>query len=145
MRKVLFVDYGPCTGCELCVLHCSFQKTQTFSRSHSAVRVIKQEEKGVCVPVMCQHCLEPECLLVCPVNAISRDEETGIVSHDTETCIKGCKLCLEVCPYGALSADPVTGKVFECNQCLGEPVCAQVCPIGIIHYVEAESEALSEK
>ncbi|MDP3880095.1 MAG: hypothetical protein Q8Q07_07330 [Dehalococcoidales bacterium] len=82
---------------------------------------------------------------MCPVNAISRDEETGIVSHDLETCIKGCKLCLEVCPYGALSADPVTGKVFECNQCLGEPVCAQVCPIGIIHYVEAESEALSEK
>ncbi|MDP3880094.1 MAG: hypothetical protein Q8Q07_07325 [Dehalococcoidales bacterium] len=52
MRKVLFVDYEPCTGCELCVLHCSFQKTQTFSRSHSAVRVIKQEEKGVCVPEM---------------------------------------------------------------------------------------------
>ncbi len=145
MRKVLFTDYDKCNGCELCVLHCSFQRTQTFSRSRSAVRLIKEEEKGICIPEMCQHCLEPECLLVCPVDAISRDEKTGIVSHDIDTCIKGCKLCLTVCPYGALSLDPVTGKIFECNQCQGEPVCAQVCPIEIIHYQEAEPTALSEK
>ncbi|MBI2288300.1 MAG: 4Fe-4S dicluster domain-containing protein [Chloroflexi bacterium] len=145
MRKILYVDYDKCTGCELCVLHCSFQKTQTFSRSRSAVRVMREEEKGICIPEMCQHCLEPECLLVCPVNAISRDEKTGIVSHDYNLCIKGCKLCLSVCPYGALSLDPVTGKVFECNQCLGDPVCARVCPIEIIHYQKAEPAALSDK
>ena len=145
MRKILFVDYDKCNGCELCVLHCSFQRTQTFSRSRSAVKLIKEEEKGLFVTNMCQHCLEPECVLVCPVDAIGRDEKTGIVSHDTDICLKGCKLCLEICPYGALSLDPVTGKIFECNQCQGDPVCAQVCPIQIIHYETAEPASLSSK
>lgn len=144
MRKILFIDYERCTGCELCVLYCSFKRAQTFSRARSAVNIIRWEEKGMCVPSMCEHCEEPLCALVCPVNAISKDEETGIVRRDEDTCI-GCKRCMMVCPFGAPAVDPVTGKVFKCDLCGGEPVCAQVCPTEAIQYLKADRVGLSRK
>ena len=144
MRKVLFVDHDKCTGCELCVLHCSFAKTETFSRARSRVNVIRWEEEGICVPSMCVHCEEPLCVLICPVNALSKDEETGMVNMDTDLCI-GCKRCMMVCPFGAPAIDPVTGKVFKCDLCGGEPVCAQVCPTEAIQYLKADRIGLGRK
>ncbi len=144
MRKILFVDYEKCTGCELCVLYCSFTKTEVFSRARSRVNVIKWEEKGICVPEMCQHCAEPPCVLVCPVNALSKDEETGMVNMDTDLCI-GCKRCMMVCPFGAPAIDPITGEVFKCDLCGGDPVCARVCPTEAIQYLKADRVGLIKK
>jgi len=41
----------------------------------------------------CNHCLEPSCLIGCPVEAYSKDSLTGIVDHDPEICI-GCQYCV---------------------------------------------------
>ena len=144
MRKILFVDHDKCTGCELCVLHCSFKRTETFSRTRSAVNVIKWEEQGICVPSMCVQCEEPLCVLICPVNALSKDEETGMVNLDKDICI-GCKRCMMVCPFGAPALDPFTGEVFKCDLCGGEPTCAQVCPTQAIQYLNADRVTLMRK
>ena len=145
MRKILFVDSEKCTGCELCVLHCSFVKTETFSRARSAVYIIREEEKGMHIPSMCLQCEEPVCALVCPVNALTRDEETGIVNKDEELCIKNCKLCIKACPFGIPVLDPVTEKMLKCDLCQGNPVCAQVCPTEAIQYLEVDQLGLSRK
>jgi molybdopterin-containing oxidoreductase family iron-sulfur binding subunit len=49
-------------------------------------------------PLACQHCATPACLAVCPVEAIIKDPDNGIVHQDNSVCI-GCKLCIEACPY----------------------------------------------
>ena len=41
---------------------------------------------------------EPGVLEVCPTGATTKDEETGIVSVDSELCI-GCESCIKACPY----------------------------------------------
>jgi len=76
-------------------------------------------------------------MMVCPVAAIERNEETAILSIDAELCI-GCKMCLMVCPFGAPFIDPAGDrKVFICDQCLGEPVCVRVCPTEALQYIES--------
>jgi NADPH-dependent glutamate synthase beta subunit-like oxidoreductase len=39
--------------------------------------------------VPCQHCPEPQCMASCPVDAINKDPQTGIVRIDKKTCT-GC-------------------------------------------------------
>ncbi len=146
MRKILFVDYAKCTGCQLCVLHCSFRRTQTFNPTRSAIRIVKEEEKGLCIPVMCQHCEEPVCAMVCQRKAISRDKDTGVVAIEGDKCIKGCAVCMKACPFGAPAFDPVSGKVFECDLCGGDPECAKICPMQVIQYLDADhGSGLSRK
>lgn len=104
------------------------------------------------LPVQCQHCENPACLDVCPTGATSKDEETGIVSVDSELCI-GCESCIKACPYegvrtlikspeyyldvvvGEYDAPPHKGGTVEkCTFCKnlidrGEvPACMQLCP-----------------
>ena len=45
MRSILFVDPEKCTGCEICVLYCSFEKTETFNPTRSRVNIIRWEER----------------------------------------------------------------------------------------------------
>ena len=144
MHKVLVIDEQKCTGCELCVLHCSFRRTQTFNRTKSAVNIIRREVEGLCIPSMCQHCQRPLCLYVCPKDAISKDKETKIVRIDTELC-NNCRRCIMVCPFGAPAVDLVTREVFKCDQCDGDPVCVKVCPTEAIQYVEADRAGLTKR
>ena len=144
MQKVLVTDSEKCTGCRLCELWCSFNKTKTSSPARSRVRVIKWEKEAIIIPTMCQHCQDPPCMLACPVSAISKDEETGIVNLNTKLCI-GCKQCIMICPFGAPAIDPVTNEIFICDLCGGEPVCAQVCPTQAIQYVKVDRVGLVKK
>ena len=147
MQKALIVDPEKCTGCRICEMYCSLHKTDTCNPARARVSVIKWEEQNIIIPVMCQHCQEPLCALVCPVNAIKKNPETGLVATDSDLCVH-CHMCIVACPFGGPSLDPIEGKVVRCDLCQSEeggPVCAQVCPTEAIKFVRADRVGLMKK
>ncbi|GAB4349395.1 MAG: 4Fe-4S dicluster domain-containing protein [Candidatus Abyssubacteria bacterium] len=98
--------------------------------------------------VLCNHCDNPPCVRVCPVQATWKRED-GVVMMDFHRCI-GCRCCMAACPYGSRSfnwGNPrpyikeqnpdfptrTKGVVEKCNFCeerLGEgllPACVEAC------------------
>jgi Fe-S-cluster-containing dehydrogenase component len=60
--------------------------------------------------------MNPACVPVCPVGAIWRDAETGLVPLDAEACI-GCGACVTACPYAARTMDPISNLPVKCTLC----------------------------
>ena len=85
----------------------------------------------------CLHCMDPSCVSVCPVSAMIKDPDTGVVTHDPDACI-GCRYCVYGCPFGVpqYQLDKPFGEITECEFCShlqakGEvPACCDVCPTG---------------
>jgi molybdopterin-containing oxidoreductase family iron-sulfur binding subunit len=51
--------------------------------------------------LLCNHCVNPACVRVCPTQATFRRSD-GIVVMDYHRCI-GCRYCMAACPFGARS------------------------------------------
>lgn len=91
--------------------------------------------------VSCHHCVDPSCVSACPVTAMTKDPETGIVAYDKDACI-GCRYCVAACPFGIpkWDYDNPFGKIGKCELCRHrEPdgkysACAEVCPTGATIY-----------
>jgi carbon-monoxide dehydrogenase iron sulfur subunit len=137
-EKILLVNPEKCTGCRICELACSFAKNRLFNPTKSRIKILNVEKYGIRCPIVCAHCEQPPCKVVCPVEAIVRDEKTGAILIRDNVCI-GCRACLIVCPYGAISMDSATGLMIKCDLCGGEPKCVKLCPTGAIRYVRAET------
>jgi anaerobic carbon-monoxide dehydrogenase iron sulfur subunit len=135
MRKMFFVDVDKCTGCRICEVACSLEHGGSINPARARIHIMKMDERGVDVPVVCQHCETPLCLDVCPMNAISRDEPSGAVLVDVDRCV-GCAACTLVCPYGAVIIDVETKKSAKCDLCEGDPKCVQVCPKSALLFAE---------
>jgi len=133
MRKILSFNISDCTGCRICELACSLEKGEGANPSKSRIKIIKSEESGVDVPGICQHCENPPCQDVCPVEAIRRDPATEAVLLKQDVCI-GCRACTLVCPYGAITMDMDRGVMLKCDLCEGKPQCVELCPKGALIY-----------
>lgn len=140
MEKIVLVEPEKCTGCRICEMICSFQNSNgnTFNPCQSNIRIIKTEERGVDLPVLCLHCQDPLCVDICPMGAIKKTME-GIVRIDQNSC-RGCKACLIVCPYGAINF--VNGKTKKCELCDGDPMCAKWCPTDAIMTTKSGSSEI---
>ncbi len=137
MEKILMINHQKCTGCRLCELVCSVMHDGVSNPARSRIKVVKWESEGLYVPMSCQQCEDAPCLNVCPVKAISRDQDYGFVAVDYEICI-GCRSCVAVCPFGAMNYNVIDKKVFKCDLCGGNPQCVRFCEEKAVDYVDAD-------
>jgi len=144
MAKVLMVDYEKCTGCRMCELVCSVKHEGVSNPARSRIKIVKWEWEGRYIPMGCQQCQSAPCMSVCPVKAISRDEELNRLVVDYDMCI-GCRMCVAVCPFGAMSFDVLAKKVIKCDFCDGDPQCVRFCDTKAIQYVDASEVSTAKK
>jgi len=144
MIKMLVVDPQKCTGCRICEIVCAVNKEGVSNPSRARVAVVRWEDISLEMPMVCQQCEAPVCQSICPVNAISRDEELGRVMVNYDLCV-GCKMCVATCPFGGMGFDAIKKKVVKCDLCDGDPICARYCTTGALQYVEISNINLHRK
>jgi len=112
-RWAMVIDLDRCTACQACVVACQVENNvpptgvgeAEKGRAISWLRVVPfvdEEAHGTrpplrLTPLPCQHCDNPPCTKVCPVQATSIDDE-GLVAQIYPRCI-GCRYCANACPY----------------------------------------------
>jgi Fe-S-cluster-containing dehydrogenase component len=174
------LDLGRCIGCRRCVYACVAENNQSRSPQIHWIRVFEFESKDVTrsinfengtpfynhglqpaegmiyLPIACQQCENPPCVMACPTQATWKEPD-GITVIDYDWCI-GCRYCMAACPYGAryfnwaepeIPADDINpnlhllgnrprqhGVVEKCTFCIQRtrqgryPACVEVCPVG---------------
>ncbi|MBI4283679.1 MAG: nitrate reductase subunit beta, partial [Chloroflexi bacterium] len=91
------------------------------------------------IPRICNHCLNPGCVAVCPSGAIYKRAEDGAVLVSQEKC-RGWRFCVSGCPYKKTYYNWKTGKSEKCILCYprletGQPSsCFHAC-VGRIRYM----------
>ncbi len=143
MQKILFVDSEKCNGCRLCENVCSIYHEKVSNTSRARIHIVKWENVGLFVPMICQQCDNPICETVCPIHAVSRDEKTGALLIDNDLCI-GCKLCVMFCPLGGVGIDK-NRKILKCDLCDGEPFCVKFCVPGALQFIDSNAVNLRKK
>jgi len=85
------------------------------------------------LPRLCNHCTHPACMHACPVKAIYKREQDGIVLIDQDKC-QGKRECVKACPYKKIYFNATAGRSQKCIFCFPRvesgvpPACARQCP-----------------
>ena len=137
MRLGFLIDNRKCIGCHACTVACKSEHDVPLGVYRTWVKYVETGQfphnRRHFTVLRCNHCDDAPCITACPVTALYRRTQDGIVDFDPERCI-GCKMCLQACPYDALHIDPDTHTAAKCNFCAHrvevglEPSCQVVCP-----------------
>ncbi len=134
-------DMTKCIGCKCCVVACNEQNGNPAALNWRRVGEVEggyyPYAQRYHLSMGCNHCLEPSCLIGCPVEAYTKDANTGVVLHSADTCI-GCQYCTWNCSYGVPQYNAERGVVGKCDMCHNRlddgmaPACVSACPEGAI-------------
>lgn len=150
-QKAFYFDSSACVGCKACQVAC-------VDKNHLPLNVLWRrvfeygggtwnEQNSVMTPngvfayylsTACQHCENPVCRDVCPVQAITKRED-GIVILDSEKCI-GCRYCEWACPYGAPQFNEEIKAMTKCHFCYDlqdqglNPACVDACVMRALEF-----------
>ncbi len=98
-KFVMVVDLAKCRNAKKCQSSCN--KNHYITGDNAWIKIYKMQDNEKTAPywqpTLCQHCDEPPCVKVCPVDATFKRRD-GIVLIDNNRCI-GCRFCMAACPY----------------------------------------------
>ena len=154
-QMAFYFDASACIGCKACQIACKDKNDLPLGVLWR--RVFEYgggdwvEQDGIKVPSLlfsyylssaCQHCENPVCRDVCPVQAITKRDD-GIVILDNEKCI-GCRYCEWACPYGAPQYNEEINAMTKCDFCYDlqdqglNPACVDACVMRCLDYGELD-------
>ncbi|MEI6851621.1 MAG: 4Fe-4S dicluster domain-containing protein [Bacteroidota bacterium] len=170
-RWVMVVDLSQCKNARKCIGACQSAHHLYPYQFHINVLQIQDtpKTKPYHMSKPCQHCDNPPCVSVCPVDATFKRQD-GIVLIDNERCI-GCRFCMAACPYSARTFQWVEPKDAEKDQmttynvelnvpqkkgtitkCLFSadqlrvnklPYCVSACPNGVYYFGDENEDAVT--
>ena len=130
------IDQRLCVGCKACEVAC--KSRNNLAVGDARLRRVQRVEYGlfpdtkvVTFSMSCMLCADPECMKVCPANAITKDADGAVIANH-EKCI-GCHYCFFACPFGVPQYREEDGTMIKCDLCADrramglEPACVQVC------------------
>ena len=153
-RFAMVIDTTKCVGCMDCVVAC---KTENDVPEGFCRDWIVDEVNGVFPELRmeirserCNHCDNPPCVPVCPVQATFQRED-GVVLVDNERCV-GCAYCVQACPYDARFINHETQTADKCTFCEHRlevgllPACVESCVGGarVIGDMNDETSTISQ-
>jgi len=158
----ILYDATLCIGCEACMVAC--KKANDMPAEHAGseaiwdnprdlssktLNIIKKYSNGTAqvknretdgysfIKRHCMHCADPACVSACPVSALTKNPENGIVTYRPEACI-GCRYCQVACPFNIPKFEwysPLP-KIYKCQLCShliakgAISACCAFCPTG---------------
>jgi Fe-S-cluster-containing hydrogenase component 2 len=99
-QRLMLIDLERCTRCDECVKAC----VATHDDGRTRLFLDGPRFSKYLVPTSCRSCLDPVCLIGCPVGSIHRGDSREIIVENW--CI-GCGLCADTCPYGSIQMHDV--------------------------------------
>jgi Fe-S-cluster-containing hydrogenase component 2/CRP-like cAMP-binding protein len=103
-QRLMVIDLDRCTRCGECVKAC----VQAHGDGHTRLFLDGPRFGDYLLPISCRKCLDPVCMIGCPVGSIHRGDNGEIRIRDW--CI-GCSLCEKQCPYGSIQMSGVEGEL----------------------------------
>jgi Fe-S-cluster-containing dehydrogenase component len=170
-KFVMVVDLAKCKNARKCMKAC--QSAHQLKPEMHHINVLEMDDPvrhtSYYMPKTCQHCDNPPCVSVCPVDATFKRQD-GIVLIDNERCI-GCRFCVAACPYSArtfnwtepkdaeefaevtydmeLNVPQKKGTVTKCafsadRLRVGKlPYCVSACPNGVYYFGDANEDLVT--
>ena len=156
LRYGKLVDAVKCIGCKRCMSACkrwnnlrverdelsTDRETHLTANNYTVVNLrtdTKNRAKRGYVQWSCQHCIEPACVGVCPVTAITKLPNGAVVINEKK-CI-GCRYCFQACPWKVPQFDFEKRVTRKCHLCYNrtllnyqKPACVAACPVGALAF-----------
>lgn len=147
-RWGMVIDLRRCIGCQACTVSCSMENALPTGAHRTVVstyEIATDDGPGQAVlPRLCNHCENPPCIPVCPVDA-TYQQQNGAVVIDAEQCV-GCGYCVQACPYDARFINEQTGVADKCTFCVQRvdasllPACVETCVGGARIFGDLKAE-----